>query len=153
MCIARPTIKAVPPRIQPARRIPARTLDRITERAAANGYLQTTYMAAHNAEFAVPAAQPGSAYVPFIRGALPDILCEQFERVVGNDNCVSFETRKLQIPAGPERPHYVKTRVRVHRYVDGTLALFHGPRRLDVYDRDGVSMTQAVTQPEWKLAA
>lgn len=125
----------------------------ITERAAANGYLQATYMPAHNAEFAVPAAQPGSAYVPFIRGALPDILCEQFERVVGNDNCVNFERLKLQIPADQIRHHYVKTRVRVHRYVDGTLALFHGPRRLDVYSRDGVSMTQKATQTEWQLAA
>jgi len=125
----------------------------ITERAAANRYLQGIYMPAHNAEFAVPAAQPGTAYVPFIGGALPDILCEQYERVVGNDNCVSFENMKLQIPAGPTRPHYVKTKVRVHRYVDATLALFHGPRRLDAYDRDGHSLTHATTPQQWNLAA
>ncbi len=125
----------------------------ITERAAANRYLQGIYMPAHNAEFAVPAAHPGTAYVPFIDAGLPDILCEQFERVVGNDNCVSFEAMKLQIPSGPQRPHYVKTRVRVHRYVDGSLALFHGPRRLDVYTQEGQSMTQASTSEEWKLAA
>jgi hypothetical protein len=125
----------------------------ITDRAAANRYLQSTYMPRHNAEFAVAAAQPGTAYVPFIGAALPDILCEQFERTVGNDNCVSFEGLKLQIPAGPTRPHYVKTRVRVHRYVDGTLALFHGPRRLDSYDCEGVSLTQAPTPERWKQAA
>jgi hypothetical protein len=68
---------------------------------------------------------------------LPDILCTHFERTVGNDNCVSFQGCKLQIPASPERAHYVKTRVRVHRYVDGTLALFHGPRRLAAYDAQG----------------
>ena len=72
---------------------------------------------------------------------------------MGNDNCVSFEGLKLQIPADQVRHHYVKTRVRVHRYVDSTLALFHGPRRLDAYDRDGISLTQAVTPPQWKLAA
>jgi hypothetical protein len=125
----------------------------ISDRGAANRYLQAAYMPAHNAEFAVSAAQPGSAYVPFIGAGLPDILCEQFERVVGNDNCVSFEAMKLQIPSGPQRPHYVKTRVRVHRYVDGSLALFHGPRRLDVYTEEGQSMTQASTSEEWKLAA
>ena len=32
------------------------------------------------------------------------------------------------IPATPARHHYVKARVRVHEYPDGTLALFHGPR-------------------------
>jgi hypothetical protein len=29
-----------------------------------------------------------------------------------------------------QRNHYVKTRERVHCYIDGTLALFHGPRKL-----------------------
>jgi len=49
---------------------------------------------------------------------------------VGNDNCVRFEALKLRIPSSSERAHYVKTCVRVHRYIDGTMALFHGPRRL-----------------------
>jgi len=123
------------------------------DRAAANRYLQAAYMPAHNAEFAVRAAQPGSAYVAFLGPALPDILCEHFERVVGNDNCVSFEGLKLQIPAGPHRPHYVKTRVRVHRYVDGTLALFHGPRRLDLYTADGQSTTHASASDDCRLVA
>jgi hypothetical protein len=125
----------------------------ISDRAAANRYLQAAYMPAHNAEFAVRAAQPGSAYVAFLGPALPDILCEHFERVVGNDNCVSFEGLKLQIPAGPHRPHYVKTRVRVHRYVDGTLALFHGPRRLDLYTADGQSTTHASASDDCRLVA
>jgi hypothetical protein len=38
----------------------------------------------------VPAAEAGSAYVHYIGPALADILCEQFERTVGRDNCVSF---------------------------------------------------------------
>jgi hypothetical protein len=109
----------------------------ITDMAAANDYLEAVYRPNHNAEFALLATQPGSAFVPCIGVRLPDILCMQFERTVGNDNCVSFEGCKLQIPASTERPHYVKTRVRVHRYVDGTLALFHGPRRLAVYDAQG----------------
>ena len=41
----------------------------------------------------------GSAFVGWIGGSLDDILCERFERTVGNDNCVSFESIKLQIPA------------------------------------------------------
>jgi hypothetical protein len=69
---------------------------------------------------------------------LPDILCEQHERAVGNDNCVSFEGLSLQIPADELRYHYVRTRVRVHRYVDATLAVFHGPRKLATYDAKGL---------------
>ena len=113
---------------------------------AANRYLEQVYMPNHNAEFALPASEPGSAFVPYIGTRLPDILCSQFERTVGNDNCVSFEGRKLQIPASSTRAHYVKTQVRVHRYVDGTMALFHGPRRLAVYDTQGQPIVQELKQ-------
>ena len=44
-----------------------------------------------------------------------------------NDNCVSYRTLKLQIPESPMRPHFVKARVKVHVYPDGSHALFHGP--------------------------
>jgi hypothetical protein len=43
----------------------------------------------------------------------------------------------LQIPPSPLRPHFVKAKVRVHDYPDGTLAVFHGPRRLARYRADG----------------
>ena len=109
----------------------------ITDLAGANRYLEQVYMARHNAEFSVKPAAEGTAFIPYIGGRLPDILCEQHERVVGNDNCVSFEGVQLQIPADGARHHYVKVRVRVHRYVDGTLAVFHGPRKLAGYDVQG----------------
>lgn len=111
----------------------------ITDMNAANRYLEQIYRSAHNREFAVASALEGSAYVPFISGSLPDILCEQHERKVDNDNCVSFEGMSLQIPADEFRFHYVRTKVRVHRYVDDTLALFHGPRKLADFDAKGVS--------------
>ena len=86
------------------------------------------------------ATLPGTAYVPFISGSLPDILCEQHERTVGNDNCVSFEGLSLQLPSDELRHHYARSRVRVHRYVDDTLAVFHGPRKLAGYDARGNSI-------------
>ena len=61
----------------------------------------------------------------------------QEERVVGNDNCVRYRGLALQIPPSPLRPHFVKVRVRVHDYPDGTLAIFHGPRCLARYRADG----------------
>ena len=83
---------------------------------------------------------PGSAYVAFISGSLPDILCHQHERTVSNDNCVSFEGLSLQIPADEFRYHYVRTQVWVHRYYDATLALFHGPRKLACFDPSGIAL-------------
>jgi hypothetical protein len=118
----------------------------ITDMEAANRYLQERYLPAFNAEFAVPALEAGSAFVPWIGGSLEDILCEQYERIVGNDNCVRFEGLILQIPANRHRCHYVKARVRVNRYASGALALFHGPRGLAYFTPDGRPITDELQQ-------
>lgn len=114
----------------------------ITTMEAANRYLQQVYLPIFNAEFSKPAATPGSAFVPWISGNLDDILCEQYSRTVGRDNCVSFEGVILQIPADTYRCNYIKAKIRVHRYLDGTLAIFHGPRKLATYDREGQLQVQ-----------
>ena len=109
----------------------------ITEIDAANRYLAQTYLPAYNAEFMQPSPEEGSAFIPWVGENLDDILCEQHERTVSADNCVSYEGMKLQIPANQYRCHYVRARVRVHKYLDGSLAVFHGPRKLADYDRQG----------------
>jgi transposase len=112
-------------------------INNITTIEKANEYLKTTYMPAHNAEFKVPAAVDGSAFVPWISGEIDDILCEQYVRTVGKDNCVRFMGLVLQIPKDKFRCHYVKAKIRVHRYVNGHLSIFHGPRKLASYDDKG----------------
>jgi transposase len=109
----------------------------IKDMEAANRYIREVYLPAFNAEFMQPAMEEGSVFVSYIGTDLNDILCEQYERIVGKDNCISFEGLKLQIPADQHRFHYVKVKVRVHRYEDGTLAVFHGPRRLTCYSSKG----------------
>ena len=44
---------------------------------SANRYLAEHYQGASNEEFTVPAAEPGTAFVPFIGPGLADIVCEQ----------------------------------------------------------------------------
>ena len=108
----------------------------ITTMDEANRFLRETFLADHNARFAIRPEAPGSAFVPFA-GKLEDILCIQQERTVGNDNTVRYKSLSLQIPADKHRHHYVKARVRVHEYPDGHLAIFHGLRRLADYGTDG----------------
>lgn len=112
----------------------------ITDMAAANRYLTEAYRPAFNTEFMQPAMEEGSAFVGWIGGPLSDILCERYERTVGNDNCVSFEGLKLQIPADRHRCHYVKAKVTVLRRQDGTLAILHGPRKLADYEACGTPL-------------
>ncbi len=109
----------------------------ITTMDAANQYLAEVYQPAFNAEFIQPAVEKGSAFVPWVGANLDDILCEQYERTVTADNCVSFEGKTLQIPANQYRCHYVRVKVRIHRYMDSSLAIFHGPRKLADYDAQG----------------
>lgn len=108
----------------------------ITTIEAANRFLAERFVPAHNARFAVAAAEPGSAFVWFA-GDLAEILCVQVERVVGHDNCVRYERLNLQIPPHRHRHHFVKVKVRVHAYEDGRLAVFHGPRCLARYEACG----------------
>jgi len=109
----------------------------ITTMEKANQYLDTVYRPAFNARFTEKPAEEGSAFVPWIGNNLDDYLSEHFERTVGRDNCVSFERLTLQIPSDNYRFNYIKTKVRIHRYADRSLALFYGPRKLATYDRQG----------------
>ena len=113
----------------------------ITEMQQANDYIARVYLPAYNAEFATSPLESASMFVPWAGTPLKDILCEQYERVVGNDNGVRFGGLVLQISQNKYRCHYVKVRVRVHRYPDGGLALFHGPRRLAAYDKRGKELS------------
>lgn len=117
-------------------------LNGITTVEAANRFLRDVYIPAHNARFAVKAAQDGSAFVAVAGVELAEILCVQEERQVGADNCVSFNRLKLQIPQSPLRAHFVKATVKVRQYHDGTLAIFHGRRRLGRYDQKGKAIEE-----------
>ena len=108
----------------------------IATMAEANRFLEELFWPAHNARFARPAADTGSAFVAFA-GTLEDILCAQEDRVVAGDNTVRDKNRTLQIPADRHRHHYVKAQVRMNEYPDGHLAVFHGPRCLARYRADG----------------
>jgi transposase len=115
----------------------------ITTVAAADRYLREVFVPAYNARFAVAAEQPGSAFVATGDLDLDQILCIEEPRQVGNDNTVLWHRRRLQIPASPLRPHFVRARVKVRQHLDGTLSIFHGPRRIARYGPDGQTLDLA----------
>ncbi|MCF8054771.1 MAG: hypothetical protein K9K75_06140 [Deltaproteobacteria bacterium] len=43
----------------------------------------------------------------------------------------------LQIRPNKCRCHFVRVNAMVHHYIDGSMAIFHGPRKLANYDSDG----------------
>jgi hypothetical protein len=109
----------------------------IAEIAAANAFIRDSYLPAHNARFAKPAALPETAFVAADPAPLAQTLCIEDERVVARDNTVAYAGRRLQLPASTARAHYVKATVKVRQYPDGSLAVFHGPRRIAGYSAAG----------------
>jgi hypothetical protein len=119
----------------------------ITEMAAANRYLTERFLPQYHDRFMVRAAEPGTAFIPWVGTHLTEILCVQEERVVAKDNTVHDHRQHRQIPQAPHRFHDVKVTVRVHEYPDGTLAVFHGPRCLARYHAEGRLIETGRAQP------
>ena len=109
----------------------------ITTWDAANTFLERTFVAYHNQRWAVPAVEPGTAFVPYGGDQLDRIFAVQHERVVGQDNCIAFERRRFQIPPAAWRYSFARCRVMVYEHLDGTVSLGHGPHTLGRYAADG----------------
>ena len=107
---------------------------------AANRFIAETYLPTHNRRFAVAAAEPGTALLPWNGGELAEVLCHHEDRVVGNDNTVTLGKLRLQIEPSPLRHHFVKATVQVRRYGDGTIGLFYGHRCIGRYRPDGTPL-------------
>lgn len=95
----------------------------LTTMAAANQCLRESWLPFHNRTWTGPAAGEGTALVPSTGGPLDRLCALPHERVVGPDNCVEFEKRRLQIPKASWRSSVAKCRVTVYEHLDGTLSL------------------------------
>lgn len=120
-------------------RLPAELAEQgIRDMEEANRYLSEVFVEDFNRRFTVAAREEGSSFVPLLGVELDDILCLKHQRVVGNDNCVRYKGKSLQIPAVRDRAHFVRAKVMVHEYEDGRMAVVHErKRKLGVYDREG----------------
>ncbi|HEY7067961.1 MAG TPA: ISNCY family transposase [Chloroflexota bacterium] len=98
----------------------------VTTRETANAFL-LAYLPRFNAQFAVPAATPASAYRPLDpTQELAAICCFKYARVVAADHTVTFGPQRLQLLPGPTRRSYAHAAVEVHQRLDGTLAVCYG---------------------------
>ena len=98
----------------------------------ANLFLKNQFIPEFNKLFCVQPQITQSAFIPWVQGniELKDILCIQDKRIVNNDNTVSYKGKTLQIPQNEHRYSYRKTNIKINEYLDGSIALFHGPRKL-----------------------
>jgi hypothetical protein len=65
------------------------------------------------------------------------VLSSKHERVVRNDNTVTFKNLILQLPSTRHRIHFVRCPVTVHQFANGTLGVSYQGRLLACYDVAG----------------
>jgi len=89
------------------------------------------FLPRYNQRFAVPAAEPGSAYRQVSDGFVADeVFCFKHQRTVGADNVVRFKGHRLQVVPTNGRASYARCRVEVQVRLDGSLALYYQSKPL-----------------------
>jgi transposase len=109
----------------------------IRDYAAANHYLETSFVPAFNRRFTARPAQSGSAFTRLPPTDLALLLSVQHRRVVRNDSTVTFNGVVLQLPPTRERRHYTRCPVVVHEFPDQSLGLSYAGRLLARYTATG----------------
>lgn len=105
----------------------------ISDMAQANALLEHSFLAELNEKFALKAASEQDLHRAVEGGVvLEEVLCVQEERVVGQDWCVRWHNRFLQIQAEHEPLKLARKRVLVKQLGDGKLLVEHQGRKLSV---------------------
>jgi transposase len=112
-------------------------LNRITNYADANRYLDEHFIADFNRRFTVAPAQKQSAFTQLPGIELDLVLSAKHERIVRNDNTVVFHNLILQLPTTRLRIHFVRCPVTVHQFANATLGVSYQGRLLARYDSNG----------------
>ena len=98
------------------RLVKALRVEGIDDIAAANAYLQSTFLPHLNARFAVAPADATDVHMTVDASQLTAALCERADRVVSKDQCVMWDNRVLQLYSQTNLAH---KRVEVRRLLDG----------------------------------
>ena len=115
-------------------------LHHITSYAQGHRYLKEVFVPDFNRRFTVTPAQSESAFTPLAGIDLDLLLSAKHERLVHNDNTVSFKRVILQLPTTPTRMHFVRCPVIVHQFPNGHLGVSYQGRLLARYDADGTPL-------------
>lgn len=110
----------------------------IADLAAANAFLDKTFLPAFNRKFQVEARDAADLHVPLGRSLeaiekgtrLDEVLCWEESRVVQNDWCVQWRNRVFQLCRRHEALGLVKQQVTVREKLDGKIQLLSKGHKL-----------------------
>jgi transposase len=105
-----------------------------SNREEANQVL-TSFLPKYNRRFRVEPAQEGTAYVPWPKEyRAKDYFCFKHTRSVSNDNTISFDGHRLQIPPGPKHRSYARAKVHLKQHLDGRLEICYQGKSLVTFE-------------------
>ena len=108
-------------------------LRNISDMAQSNAFLESAFLEELNGRFAVKARKDQDLHRPVPAGTiLEEVLCVQENRVVGNDWCVRWQNRWLQIDATHAGLKLPGRKVLIKHLADGKLIVEHQANRLSV---------------------
>jgi len=108
----------------------------IRTRDQATAFLNGPFKTDFNRRFAKVPQQSQAAWRPVPRGLDVERICSfRYEATVGNDNAVRLAGLILDIPEGPHRRGYAKTRVEVRQLLDGRWRVYYKDELLLETDR------------------
>jgi transposase len=105
----------------------------ITTLEDANRFLREQYLGEFNRNFAVPAAEKGTAFRKCGRRDLDWIFSIQTERVVSQDNTVAIADRWWQIEKCRWRHSLAGQTVTIHQHLDDSVSIRFGPHIVGRY--------------------
>lgn len=109
---------------------------------AANEYLKKVFLPKFNEKFTVEPSQAESTFVPLVGIDRKLLLSIKHERIVRNDNTVTYKNVILQIPQTKDKIHYVRCPVKVHEFCDDTLGVSYQGKLLQTYQQDGTLLNK-----------
>lgn len=115
----------------------------ITNYDDANDYLQNVFIPKYNRRFTVKPKLEASAFSALPPLDLHLLLSVQHSRVVRNDFCVHFESKRLQLPSSVP-PSLAGRKVVVHTFLDESLGVSYKGKLIASFTADG----QPVRLPE-----
>ena len=127
-------------------------INKIIDIEEANKFLKEVFIPAHNKQFKVESKEQGSAFIPLLPGTdLEKIFSIQHERIVGNDNTISYKAKTFQLPESSLRYSFAGCRVIIHEHTDGTYSINYGPQHIARYTNK-IDLMEIGNKPKEKAA-
>jgi len=101
-------------------------LEKITDIAAANSYIEKSFIAGFNARFSVPADKTQKAWRKVRPGLdLQRVLAFRYEATIANDNAIRFAGMVIDVPPGPNKRSYAGATAELRQLLDGSWRVYH----------------------------